>query len=63
MNLKVEKMLQAEWAKCRQNQLKEKSQKWSQKIKSGLKKSEVNVARTGKISAALDLWDPKASKN
>ena len=46
MNLKVEKMLQAEWAKCRQNQLKEKSQKWSQKIKSRLKKSEVNVART-----------------
>ena len=57
MNLKVEIMLEAEWAKCRQDQLKEKSQEWSQKIKSWLKKCEVNVARPGKISAALDLWD------
>ena len=56
-------MLQVEWARCRQDQLKEKSQEWSQKIKSLLKKCEVNVARTGKISAALDLWDSKTSKN
>ena len=34
MNLKVEIMLQAEWAKCRPDQLKEESQKWSQKTDS-----------------------------
>ena len=38
MNLKVKIMLQAEWVKCRQDQLKEKSQKWCQKIKSYFEK-------------------------
>ena len=32
MNPNVEIMLQAEWAECRPDQLKERSQKWSQKI-------------------------------